>query len=384
MAIIQGTITILLFIFILGALVIIHEFGHFVLARLFGMRVHEFGIGFPPRAKVMRDRGETIYTLNWLPIGGFVRLEGEDGDSDDPRSFAVARLWKQLVVLVAGVAMNLVLAFVIFTGIAWLASPFVGVRFWTVDPGSPAAVAGLQPGDAIVSVNGQRYEIFGSQTVLDAIRAEAGRTVTLGILRDGSRIEVPVAIRSSDQIDATNGALGISGRTKPFEEAYFGEYTGRPLGDAIALGVDQTGRAFGMILDGLGKLVSSVVTNPTQAPPVSGPIGIASIVGQVFWQAGPIMTLYLAALLSANLALVNVLPFPPLDGGRMLVLIIKAVMSRGRRGLRRVGVNVGGPTAETAVTAERMAYLVGFVFLFAFLIWISVFDIARFGSGGTP
>ncbi len=384
MAIIQGTITILLFIFILGALVIIHEFGHFVLARLFGMRVHEFGIGFPPRAKVMRDRGETIYTLNWLPIGGFVRLEGEDGDSDDPRSFAVARLWKQLVVLVAGVAMNLVLAFVIFTGIAWLASPFVGVRFWTVDPGSPAAVAGLQPGDAIVSVNGQRYEIFGSQTVLDAIRAEAGRTVTLGILRDGSRIEVPVAVRSSDQIDATNGALGISGRTKPFEEAYFGEYTGRPLGDAIALGVDQTGRAFGMILDGLGKLVSSVVTNPTQAPPVSGPIGIASIVGQVFWQAGPIMTLYLAALLSANLALVNVLPFPPLDGGRMLVLIIKAVMSRGRRGLRRVGVNVGGPTAETAVTAERMAYLVGFVFLFAFLIWISVFDIARFGSGGTP
>jgi len=384
MAIIQGTITILLFIFILGALVIIHEFGHFVLARLFGMRVHEFGIGFPPRAKVMRDRGETIYTLNWLPIGGFVRLEGEDGDSDDPRSFAVARLWKQLVVLVAGVAMNLVLAFVIFTGIAWLASPFVGVRFWTVDPGSPAAVAGLQPGDAIVSVNGQRYEIFGSRTVLDAIRAEAGRTVTLGILRDGSRIEVPVAVRSSDQIDATNGALGISGRTKPFEEAYFGEYTGRPLGDAIALGVDQTGRAFGMILDGLGKLVSSVVTNPTQAPPVSGPIGIASIVGQVFWQAGPIMTLYLAALLSANLALVNVLPFPPLDGGRILVLIIKAVLSRGRRGLRRVGVNVGGPTAETAVTAERMAYLVGFVFLFAFLIWISVFDIARFGSGGTP
>jgi regulator of sigma E protease len=384
MAIIQGTITILLFIFILCALVVIHELGHFVLARLFGIRVHEFGIGFPPRAKVMRDRGETIYTLNWLPIGGFVQLEGEDGDSDDPRSFTVARLWKQLVVLVAGVGMNLVLAFVIFTGIAWLASPFVGVRFWEVDPSSPAAAAGLQPGDAIVSVNGQRYEIFGSQTVLDAIRADAGQTVTLDILRDGARIEVPVAVRSSDQIDATNGALGISGRTKPFEEAYFGEYTGRPLGDAIALGVDQTGRAFGMILDGLGKLVSSVVTNPTQAPPVSGPIGIASMVGQVFWQAGPIMTLYLAALLSANLALVNFLPFPPLDGGRMLVLIIKAVLSRGRRGLRRVGVNVGGPTAETAVTAERMAYLVGFMFLFAFLIWISVFDIARFGSGGTP
>jgi regulator of sigma E protease len=384
MQIIQGAITIVLFVAILGILVILHEVGHFVTARLFRIRVHEFGIGFPPRARVLRAKGETLYTLNWLPIGGFVRLEGEDGDSDDPRSFGVARLWKQLVVLIAGVGMNLLLAFIIFTAIAWVASPVVGVRFWEVDPSSPAAAVGLQPGDAIASVNGQRYDIFGSQSVLDAIRTNAGQTVTLGIVRDGARIEVPVTLRSEGQVDDTHGTLGVSGRTKPFETMYLGEYTGRPLGDAIALGVDQTGRAFGMILDGLGKLVSSVVTNPTQAPPVSGPIGIASMVGQVFWQAGPIMTLYLAALLSANLALVNFLPFPPLDGGRMLVLIIKAVLSRGRRGLRRVGVNVGGPSAETVVTAERMAYLVGFMFLFAFLIWISVFDIARFGSGGTP
>ena len=129
MAIIQGAITILLFILILCSLVVIHELGHFVTARLFGIRVHEFGIGFPPRAKVMRDRSETLYTLNWLPIGGFVRLEGEDGDSDDPRSFAVARLPKKLLVLLAGVGMNLALAFVIFTGIAWLATPQGGLVF---------------------------------------------------------------------------------------------------------------------------------------------------------------------------------------------------------------------------------------------------------------
>ena len=115
-AIFQSIITIVLFIAILGILVVIHEIGHFVTARLANVRVLEFGVGFPPRAKVLRNKGETLYTLNWLPIGGFVKLEGEDGDAaDDPRSFAVQPWWTKMVILVAGVAMNVLLAFVIFT-----------------------------------------------------------------------------------------------------------------------------------------------------------------------------------------------------------------------------------------------------------------------------
>jgi regulator of sigma E protease len=379
MQIIQVAITIALFVLILGVVVLLHELGHFVTGRLFGMRIHEFAIGMGPLARVLRAKGETRYTLRWLPIGGYVQLEGEDGDSDDPRSFTAAPLWKRVTVLAAGVVMNLILAFGIFTAIAWFATPYVGARFWEVQADSPAAAAGLQPGDAIVAVNGQRYDIFASQSVLGAIRADAGQTVTLGILRDGSRIDVSVTLRAPSQIDASHGALGISGANRPFEEAYYGEYTGRPLGDAIGLGADQTVRAFGLIWNGLGQLVSSVATNPTQAPPVSGPIGIASMVGQVFWQAGPIMTLYLVALLSANLALVNILPIPPFDGGRIFVIGLKAILTRGRGVLRRVGINVG-PSAETAVTAERLVYLVGFMALFGFLIWISVFDIARLGS----
>ena len=114
---IQSIITILAFILILGGLVIIHELGHFVTARLAKVKVLEFGIGFPPRAKVLRSGGETLYTLNWLPIGGFVKLEGEDGnDADDPRSFAAQRYLTKMLILVAGVAMNIVLAFAIFTG----------------------------------------------------------------------------------------------------------------------------------------------------------------------------------------------------------------------------------------------------------------------------
>ncbi len=106
-AVIQGAITILLFVVILCGLVLVHELGHFVVARLFGMRVHEFAIGMGPRVRVLRAKGETLYTLRWLPIGGYVLLEGEDGDSDDPRSFAAAGLLKKMLVLVAGVAMNL-------------------------------------------------------------------------------------------------------------------------------------------------------------------------------------------------------------------------------------------------------------------------------------
>jgi regulator of sigma E protease len=382
MAIIQGVITVALFIFILGALVVIHELGHFAMARGFRIRVLEFGIGFPPRARVLRARGETLYTLNWLPIGGFVRLEGEDGDSDDPRSFAVQRLWKKLVVLVAGVGMNLLLAFVIFTGIAWLATPQGGLTFTEVQAGSPAASVGLVAGDTIVAIDGRSFDLFpgpdAGRAAIEDLRAKAGQEVTLTVkAEDGTVREVPVTLRPPGEA-AEQGALGIRGAQLVFT----GEYGGRDLLAAIGAGAAWTVSAFTLILDGLAQLVASMVADPGQAPPVAGPVGIASQVGDVFWQLGPIFTLYLAGLLSANLALVNILPFPPLDGGRMLVLVLKALLSGGGRALRAAGVRVDGPSAETAISVERLTYLVGFVFLFGFLLWITYFDIARLGGAG--
>ena len=139
----NGLINVVLLLVILVVLVVLHEFGHFIVARKAGVKVHEFGIGFPPRARVLGSDGETTYTLNWLPIGGFVKLEGEEGDSDDPRSFVRQRLATRVTILLAGVAMNILIAFLIFTAIAGLADPVADVRIAQVQPDSPAASIGL-------------------------------------------------------------------------------------------------------------------------------------------------------------------------------------------------------------------------------------------------
>ena len=375
----QTLITIVIFVTILTVIVVIHEAGHFFTARLARIRVHEFGIGFPPRARVLRSKGETIYTLNWLPIGGFVRLEGEDGDSDDPRSFVRAALPVKVIVLVAGVAMNLVLAFVIFFSISLVATPLVGVTFSVVQPGSPAAQAGLVPGDRIDTVNGKGYEGFGGGTAVDDFYALAGQTVSLKVSHaDGSSSVVSVRLRSQAEIDAFNnaskaagkpdqeGPLGISGGTIGLQAKPTGGYVGHDPATAFRTGIDETSKALGLIADGLGQLGSSIVNHPTERPPVTGPVGIAQQVGTVFWDLGPIYLLYIAALLSANLALVNILPFPPLDGGRVLFLLI-----------RRVAGN------RFSVRLEQLTYVAGFGLLMAFLVWITYFDLTNLGSA-TP
>jgi regulator of sigma E protease len=369
----RSAITIVLFFLILGGLVLIHELGHFVTARMANVRVLEFGIGFPPRAKVLRSKGETLYTLNWLPIGGFVKLEGEDGDqAEDPRSFAAQRTPVKLIILAAGVLMNLLTAFVIFTFIAWLATPLTGLRFSEVDENSPAQAAGLQPGMAILAVNGVEREFFGDGSVLTDLQDNAGETVTLTVQRpDGSVYTVDATLRTQTEIDASRdedgvaqkGPLGISGGEAGFEPVFYGTAS-RDLPTALAVAGEQTVYWFGLILAGLGELVGGFVNNPTAAPPVSGPVGIATQIGDIFFNAGPILTLYVAGVLSANLALVNSLPFPPLDGGRALMIVLKAIFG-----------------TRISLRAERLTYVVGFVVLFAFLIWVTGFDILRALNG---
>ncbi|HYL41634.1 MAG TPA: RIP metalloprotease, partial [Candidatus Binatus sp.] len=307
-------------------------------------------------------------TLNWLPIGGFVKMDGEDGDAADGRSFSAKPLAVRLAILLAGVVMNVVLAAAIFIAIAWLATPAFGVRVPAggVQAGSPAALAGIAPGDVIETLDGQIYDVY-SEGILAGIHDHIGQTVTLGVRHaDGSLSQVSVTLRSASQVDAQHGPLGIAAPSSHgFDFVTLDRSGSRPLGDAIAIGGRELRRWGGLVVSGLGALVSGLVTNPSAPPPAAGPIGIAVQIGDVFYTTGWITTLYMAAVLSINLAVVNILPFPPLDGGRMLVLVIKRLFGR-----------------RVSLRAEQLTYLVGFVFLIGYILWISGFDIARQLGGG--
>jgi len=378
--ILDGITNVLLLLVILVVLVVVHEFGHFLAARRAGVRVHEFGIGFPPRAKVLHDDGETIYTLNWLPIGGFVRLEGEEGDSDDPRAFVRQGLGRRIVILLAGVTMNFLIAFLIFTFIAGVADPSATVRIGAVQPGSPAEAAGLrggvqidtvtlpdgtpvpvydESGDRILAIDGLRFPWFalpdGPRAQIDYLRDRPSATVTLLVERsDGTVFETQATLRSAADIAAGLGALGFSPQsfaTGPTIE--------RDPVSAVVVGAQRTVDSSTLILRALGEFV----TNLTD-PQVSGPIGIVNAIGFVRTEAPPIFLLFLIGLLSANLGVINALPFPPLDGGRVAVSLIQAVSGN-----------------RISAAAERLVYLTGFVLLMLLLVWVTWFDIQRLGGG---
>jgi len=367
----NGLINLVLLLVFLVVLVVIHELGHFIVARRSGVRVHEFGIGFPPRARVLgTDNKGTTYTLNWLPIGGFVKLEGEEGESVEDDAFVNKPLRTRLAILLAGVVMNIILAFVVFSFIAGFADPVADIRIGQVDPGSPAASIGLvgskllttdpdgtrtydESGDLIVAIDGQRFPVFDHiddpAQALTYLRAHAGQQVTLTVRNAAGEVrDVAVTLR---QPGPDQGALGI--RDLRFVPS---NVTHDPL-TAVTLGVRRTIDAATIVLRGLGQLVTNI-----DNPPVSGPVGMVDIIGQVRSIGQPIWLLWLFGVLSANLAVVNVLPFPPLDGGRVAVTIIQ----------RATGNRI-------SVAAERLAYLTGFVLLMALLIWVTFFDIQRLG-----
>jgi regulator of sigma E protease len=389
-------VNIIILLAIIVPLVLAHELGHFVMARRAGVTVHEFGIGFPPRAAILYRGKETIYSLNWLPIGGFVRLEGEEGESLDPHAFVNQKLGRRLRILSAGVVVNIVLAWLIFTLIALFAEPVWDIRVHEIVPDSPAQQAGLvasqvvgetepvelvdasgQPtgetrqlpiyddsGDLIVAIDGRRFPVFddlagdaasgGRNGPLRYLAEHAGQTVVLTLEHaDGRRDDVEVTLRSPAEVAAGLGALGFL----PGNE--FGERQNGIL-EAMAIGLQRTVEASTLILRGVGELIGALLQGPGTELPVAGPLGIADLVGGVRASAPPVVLLWLVGLLSANLAIFNILPFPPMDGGRVAMALVQAASRNG-----------------VSPAAERLVYLTGFVMLMTLLVLVTMADIGR-------
>jgi regulator of sigma E protease len=385
-------INIALLLVILVGLVLVHELGHFITAKRAGVKVHEFGVGFPPRAAVLFRRGETIYTLNWLPIGGFIRLEGEEGESVDPRAFVNQKLGTRLRILLAGVVVNFVLAWLIFTLIALTAQPTLKTRIGGVMADSPAAAAALSggnvvrhrevvvegevievpvydgTGDLIVAIDGKQFPVFDDLAKatdpewrgapIEFLAARAAQEVVLTIEdNEGTLEEVTVTLRTQEEIDDKLGALGFTQDTPAFGSQSNG------LVESIAIGLDRTLETSTLILRGIGSLIVSIFEGPSEDSQVAGPVGIVSVIGTVRAELPPVFMIYFIALLSANLAVINALPFPPMDGGRITMALIQTV-SRG----------------AVSPAAERAVYLTGFVLLMMLLVWVTIGDISRLAS----
>lgn len=334
---------------VLGVLIFIHELGHFVTARLFGIRVDEFALGFPPRLLSVR-RGGVDYSLNAIPIGGYVKIHGENGeDRSDPRSFGAKPPWQRAIVLSAGALMNVLLAMLLFAGLA-LSTGLPrsdGAVIRAVAPGSPAAAA-LRPDDRLLRVGDQ--EITDQTQVGLAIRDYLGSETPITVGRGGRELTVLVAPRANPP--EGQGPLGIS--TAP-ERAYLQRYG--PL-EAIPAGVGETVRWTGRIVEAIGELIRGRFAD------ISGPVGIAQMTGEVANRGGYADLLQLTAVLSVNLFLMNLLPLPALDGGRLVFVLLEAV--RGRR---------------VAPQREAVVHGVGMLLLLTLMVVISVFDVRRILGG---
>ncbi len=327
-------ITALTVVVILVFLVVVHEFGHFLAAKLFGVTVQEFGVGYPPRAFLIATIGGTEYTINWLPFGGFVRLFGDEGENESGRgSFMGAPRWKQGVILAAGVAMNAVAAWGLFAVSLHLGVPQVvdavpagehaQLMVSDVVPASPADAASIHPGDEIVSVKDDKQIALADLTpdsMVSFVSERGGVPITITYARAG--VQKTVTLTPANAVipgAAGRPALGVAlalvaMHSSSWPEALIGAYY-------------ETTASLVTVAQTLWSIVVSAFHGAPNLSDVIGPVGIVTYVGEAS-QNGLGSVLLIAALISVNLVVVNLIPIPALDGGRLVLLLAEAIRRR--------------------------------------------------------
>lgn len=431
--------TIIIFLLVLGTIVFIHELGHFFMAKLYGVKVEEFGLGFPPKIFGFK-RGETEYTLNWVPLGGFVKIVGEDGEEkNDPRSFSSRSISQRFQIIAAGVIMNVFLAFVIFSILFMVGFPQgvtgedpaklknardfnvvigdvskdsslfkadfkPGDKISTVDEkkvyntkdlygavdekrdqkvsigilrgkesiskeivpiqdlsvvitevskDSPALGADLRPGDKILSLDGKN--IYSIRDLQDIVETKRGDRVAIGIAREDENLVKEIVPRKEKK--ENEGALGVS-LSEGMSLAEIATISYSPL-DAIQKGFEYTIQMIMVIVMAFVFIIVQIFSTGTTTAEVSGPLGIASMTQQAA-AMGFMTVLNFIAIISVNLAIINALPLPALDGGRLLFLIIEKIK--------------GSPLNQEW---EAKANNVGFALLMLLMVVVTFKDILR-------
>lgn len=351
-------------ILLLVGLVVVHEFGHAIAARRNGVVVEEFGIGFPPKAWGRKLKNGTLFTLNWLPLGGFVKLKGEHDSAAGPGTYGGASLWVKTKILLAGVCVNWLVAVLIFTCLALVGMPKVLPNQFAVEGDthvsaslvevaqvvapSPASQAGLKSGDALISIAGEQVTTaahFSEQTA-----AHAGQTVPLVYERDGKRHTVDVTLNKDR---SQTGYLGVG----PAEQA-----TQRATWSAPIVGVGVTVQFTYETFKGLAATLSQLFqTKFAEAGAnVAGPVGIITILKDSS-SLGVVPVLFLLGIISLTLAVMNVLPIPALDGGRLFVTLIFRALKK--------------PLTKER---EETIQMYGFVALMLLVVVITIVDVRRF------
>lgn len=334
-------------VFVFGLLIFFHEFGHFIVAKLVGIKVYEFSLGFGPKLLAL-PRGETSYNLRLFPLGGFVRMAGMDpneeiDEKDLDRGFNRKTVWQRVAVIFAGPFMNFFLAALLFAVVfASQGQPIAssGTGIGDVNPGYPAQIAGLAAGDKIVAVDGKPVDKWADLVTFINERPE--QDISVVVLRDGSELQFELrTVRADDG----RGLIGIY----PAEE-----YVQVGPLQAVSLGIEWTGRFTAVIME----FISKMIFGQTPAE-LGGPVRVVSEIGKAA-QIGFLILLKLAAILSINLGLFNLFPIPALDGSRILFLIWEKIRRR-----------------PVDPVKENFIHLVGFGLLLLLMVIITYNDILQ-------
>jgi len=330
----------------LGFLIFIHELGHFWAARATGVRVEEFAVGFGP-AIVKHKRNGILYRLNWVPLGGYVRMLGEDNpeSANAPDNFNNRPIWARILVISAGVIMNMLGAFLILALLFNIyGSPVVKVVAGQNIPADmPAAQAGILPGDELIAINNKVIQ-NDMNVFLDEVKANKDRAVPLDVVRNGQKVQLtvtPIEKEGRVQVGLPVGQMRVFVKEGNF-------------GDNLAKAFTETGNLTTVIVDGFQKLVTGGIS----LNDIGGPVQIIQVAGQA-QESGTPYFLYLMALLSVNLAVFNILPFPALDGGRLVFLLIE-LLRRGKR---------------ISVEREASINFVGILFLLTLMVLVTFKDV---------